>query len=185
MEANVELILTHPNVTFTYPQYKESWTVKIGANGSIQDLTSQKNYPYLFWEGETKNLRYQAENKIVNGQLVKTDTLVNYLETSLTKLGLNEKEQTDFITFWAPSILAKDFVFIQFLIDEEYDELVAGLSVNPTPDSRRRIFMQFTLLENNFVPFEYSTQEFSSFKRSGFTLIEWGGSEIDFLTDTN
>ena len=95
------------------------------------------------------------ENEKISGQLIKTDTLVDYLEASLTKMGLNQNEQTDFITFWAPQICLNEYVFIQFLIDEDYDEHIAGLDVSPIPDSRRRIFMQFTLLENEFVPFKY------------------------------
>lgn len=185
VEMNAELTLTHPNITFTYPQYNENWSVKTLANGFIQDVTSQKIYPYLFWEGETKDLRYQSQNEKIAGQLIRTDSLVKFLEASLTQMGLNQTEQTDFITFWAPQICTNEFIFIQFLIDEDYDELVAGLTVSPSPDSRRRIFMQFTLLENDFVPFEYSSQEFPEFTRTGFTLIEWGGSEIDFLTEIN
>jgi len=185
LEMQVELTLQHPHITFTYPQYNESWRVKTLANGSVCDLSSQKIYPYLFWEGQTKNLCYQNQNGKISGQLIKTDTLLHFLEASLSKLGLNQKEQTDFITFWAPSMVAENFVFIQFLIDEAYDAHVAGLTVLPALDNRRRIFMQFTLMENEFVPFEYSTQEFSTFNRSGFTLVEWGGSEIDFVTEVN
>jgi len=184
-EMNVELTLTHPKMTFTYPVYEDGWKVKTLADGSIQNRADQKNYPYLFWEGESTSLRYLSENNVVKGQLIKTDEIVTYLESALTAMGLNRKEQTDFITFWAPAIIKSPYVFIQFLVDEEYDNQIAELTVTPKPESRRRIFMQYTLLESAFVPFEFVLQEFSTFERTGLTLVEWGGSEISFRLEAN
>jgi hypothetical protein len=59
----------------------------------------------LFWEAKTTGLKYQSISNDVDGFLIATDTLVPFLENALNQLGLNAKEQTDFITFWAPQLI--------------------------------------------------------------------------------
>lgn len=168
-------------MTFTYPKYNNGWTVTTTNNGEI--TVNNKNYPYLFWEGETSSLNFIKNDKsITEGFLIQADTIVSFLENSLTKLGLNQKEQTDFITFWGPQIEQnKGKVFLQFLIDEDYEKHIASLEINPSPTSSRRIYMLYSFIDNeaDFMPFEH--QNLPSFKRSGFTYIEWGGTEITNL----
>lgn len=181
--TKVNIKVNHSGITFTYPVYKDSWNVQIQDNGNLLDVNSGKQYPYLFWEADTDNLTYQKSDGIVSGFLLKTDTLVSFMEQVLTLAGLNQKEQTDFITFWVPDLIHTSYVFIQFLIDEAYDTEVARLEVNPLPESRRRIFMLYTPLQNpQEIPFKIENQEISSFQRSGLTLIEWGGAMIDLAT---
>ena len=177
-ETNVEINLDHSALTFTYPTYNNGWSVQTSSDGSLTDNSTGKKYPYLFWEGTSASLNFKTEKNVIHGFLINSDSTISFLEHSLTKLGLNEKEQTDFITYWAPRMIQEQFAFVQFLVDEDYDTKIAELSVTPKPDSQRRIYMLFTPLEKPHVFFEYQTQELPTFKRSGLTLIEWGGSVL-------
>ena len=178
VRTDVELVLNHAALTFTYPEYKDGWNVTTTGDGGLIDKSTGKEYPYLFWEGKSNSLNYKTEKNSVHGFMINSDSTVSFLEHSLTKMGLNEKEQTDFITYWAPRMIQEQFAFVQFLVDEDYESMIAGLSVNPLLDSQRRIYMLFTPLEKPHVFFDYETQELPSFSRSGLTLIEWGGSEL-------
>ncbi|MBR4343728.1 MAG: hypothetical protein IKP88_13715 [Lachnospiraceae bacterium] len=51
----------------------------------------------------------------------------------------------------------------------------AKLNINPCPDTVIRVFM--TWYGNNN-PVEVKEQELTAPERKGFTVVEWGGSEI-------
>ena len=91
-------------------------------------------------------------------------------------MGLNTKEQTDFITFWGPKMVTQPQVFIQFWIDEDYDE-VATLEIIPRPVSSKRIYIVYAPIEDDML-IQYEEQSFTPFTRKGFTVIEWGGSAL-------
>lgn len=57
---------------------------------------------------------------------------------------------------------------------ENYEES-AQLEVLPKPDSMLRVFMAFQEADaNTKVP----KQQLKTFQRKGFTVIEWGGTEV-------
>lgn len=162
-------------LSFTYPQIQNGqWQVRTGENGMLCDRKGQ-SYPYLFWEGESAApLRFSVKNDIPEGHFVERDSLLSFLEASLDRMGFNAREKTDFITFWAPRMVKHSQVFVQFLVDEDYDA-IASLDVSPKPDQVRRVYLLYKGISNNF---EYNPQSFESFERSGFTVLEWGGSEL-------
>jgi hypothetical protein len=181
--TNVSVVLNHPGMTFMYPAYLKGWNVQTSDNGMLKDIATNKEYPYLFWEAKTNDLKYQSSSNEMNGFLISTDTLVPFLENALAQLGLNAKEQTDFITFWVPQLILQPYVLIQFLVDEKYDSEIAKISVNPVPDSQRRLFMLYTPLNSNSeCAYKISPQELPSFTRTGLTLVEWGGAAINLET---
>ena len=49
------------------------------------------------------------------------------------------------------------------------------LDINPTPDTTVRILMTFKGLES---PIEVKEQKLDTPERKGFTVVEWGGTEI-------
>jgi endoglucanase len=51
----------------------------------------------------------------------------------------------------------------------------AKLNIMPKPDSLLRIFMAYVPLENAV---DIEPQQLETFERKGFTVVEWGGSEI-------
>lgn len=176
-KVNLQLI-TDVELTFTHPKYNSNWLVEIEANGMLN--VDGKQYPYLFWEGKLKNLKFKKDGSGKIPCAIRTkDQVLKYLEGELTGLGLNAKEKTDFITFWAPRLMKYDKVAIQFLKNADYASKIAALNISPKPQTTQRIYMLFTEVntanENQFVQVEY---KYEPFVRKGLTLIEWGGSEV-------
>jgi len=176
-EVNIQLNF-EGDYTFTYPEYNNGWNVMVDKEG-ISSSSTSLTYPYLFWEGEMKELDFQDLNGQPYGFLVDTDTCISFLESSLSQLGFNSTETTDFITFWGPRLTKEKYGFIQFLIDDDYDDKIAGVQVSPQPESMRRVFMIFSSLKNKPEGMIYKTQELPAFNRKGFSLVEWGGSVIN------
>lgn len=164
--------------TFTYPEYKESWNISVKGN-KITDHSSGKVYPYLFWEAEDEKLFYSFNQDKMQGFIIKTDTSIAFLEHQLKTLGLNTTEQTDFITYWGPILERQPYALIQFYVDEDYNSNIAEMNVNPAPDAVRRVYMLCSGLKDPNLGMEITAQKFSSFERKGFTVVEWGGSEIN------
>lgn len=110
--------------TFTYPQSADGiWNMRTNEDGTLTNLDDQKNYPYIFWEGEGPEQNIIQNGNQVSGYLIKTDTCISFLENTLMAYGLNEKESTDFITFWGPKMIEKPYAFVQFLTNAEYEKM--------------------------------------------------------------
>ena len=165
---------------FSYPKYNDGWQVNIDSSGDI--IHNGKVYPYLFWEGQKQNIdlvRTDKSNELT-GFFLKTDTIISFFENQLKSMGLNRKESGDFITYWGPRLSVKPFAFVQFMEKDAYEKNIASILVEPQPESMQRVFMVFQGLssESEFGSTLIKPQTFQPFKRSGFTLIEWGGAEI-------
>jgi hypothetical protein len=161
--------------SFTYPAYPENgWTGTAHPNG--QFTIDGKNYPYLFWEGT--NSQSQLEIDYSSGFVVNKDEVTAFLEEKLTAMGLNDQEKTDFITFWGPRMAQAGKGFVQFMFDEAYDQ-IATINITPKPDALFRVYMLFVPLENA-VELNPAPQAIKSVQRKGFTVIEWGGSELTY-----
>ena len=78
-----------------------------------------------------------------------------------------------FIVYWLPFMQENAYNLISFQ-QENYTEQ-AKLDIQPAPDSVLRVFMAFHSLEK---PIEVKSQEFQPFERNGFTVVEWGGTEV-------
>lgn len=157
--------------TFTYPKYENGWNFTATPDGTIS--IGEKQYSYLFWESENKNLLLEEIEQ--TGFLVATDTLLPFLEASLSKMGLNTKEQADFITYWYPRMMLNEKNNIHFLINEECNAY-AELKITPQPETIIRIGMIWSKATSENIP---QPQILPEMKREGFTVIEWGGVEID------
>jgi hypothetical protein len=174
---NVELKLDNEKeLSFTYPLYQDGWKVTTGDKGTI--YIDDKAYPYLFWEGKKESLDFVNDEGLIPGYFIKTDTIVSFLENSLSELGLNQKESTDFITYWGPRLMRYDYSTVQFLVDDAYSAEIAQLTVNPRPNSKRRVYLIFEGSNKESPNYIVKKQELPSFERIGFTVIEWGGSEL-------
>jgi len=184
LTANVTLDLKG-ELTFTYPEYKEGWNVVVNQSGSIRDVESGKNYPYLFWEGQIKNLSFTSSFNAFDGYQINTDSTISFLESKLSGYGLNVKEQTDFITYWAPRINQKEYATVQFLVDEDYGSEIGLLSMKPKPDCMRRVYLLFASSDEAIERFTSLPKKVLPFYRNGFTVIEWGGSEIQLNLETS
>ncbi|CAG5077956.1 hypothetical protein [Parvicella tangerina] len=177
-EVSMELkLLTSVELTFTYPVYEDGWQVNVSPEQGIS--VDGTNYPYLFWEGESYGeLSYLSKSGKLDGEIIQTDTVINYLERQLSSYGLNETESTDFITFWGPVLSQKKFAFVHFVIDEAYEQ-IASIESSTEIQHERRIFLMFDSFdERPKLEISNSQPEASQLNRSGLTLIEWGGARV-------
>jgi len=174
---NVKLELSNKeDLSYTYPEYNDGWAVSTGENGTIH--CKGKSYPYLFWEGKKKNIDFVKDLEVLKGYFIQTDTVVSFLENHLTQLGLNQKESTDFITYWGPRLMSYQYSTVQFLVDDQYDVEIAELSVTPKPESIRRIYLLFEGTNKDAPNYIVEKPLLTSFERTGFTVVEWGGTEL-------
>lgn len=172
------------DLTFTYPRYENGWDVSVKPNGLMTD-NNGRDYPYLFWEAEQKQLSYKISNNEMEGFVIRKDDVIDFLENQLSLIGLNDTEATDFITFWGPILQKKEYALVQFLLDEEYDQKVGLIETVPEMQSVKRVYMLctgFTSLDE--IP-KVVSQTFKPFERKGGVLVEWGGSEISLDKNVN
>ena len=153
----------------TYPAYKDGWKVIANPDGKIMNLEDNREYSYLFWEGESKKINWDlSKGFIVEGKNTQT-----FLQNKLAELGLTEKEYNEFIVYWAPIMENNKYNLITF--QNEVYENTAHLNISPKPDSMLRVFMAFKPLSR---PITIEKPDIKKFERKGFTVVEWGGTEI-------
>lgn len=171
-KVNVQLTF-NGTLTSTYPTLPpEGWSVTAQPDGTLTDEEG-RSYRYLFWEG-VANVDWKQDS----GFLVKTEDAREFLEESLTKLGLNELEQNDFITYWLPKLEKNGESFVTFAAEQYTDNAI--LTVTPQPDSVLRVQMLISKVDDsNRAAFQkLPEQELPRFEREGFVLVEWGGTDL-------
>lgn len=169
-EQEVSVELGNPEkLSCSYPKYEDGWKVLAKPNGDLTDLKTGRNLYALYWEGKD----YKFSNA-KDGFMVKGEDSAKFLEEKLGILGLTEKEAEEFIVYWLPQLEASPYNFIRFLSEEEIREYMP-LNVTPEPDTTIRVMMEYKKV---VVPYEVEEQELVTPERKGFTVVEWGGSEI-------
>jgi len=168
MDISVQLNIKNSKFTTIYPKFngKNTWNVRAKPNGDI--LIKDKTYPYLFWEAES-----YAAQETNEGFIVSEENAEKFLEEKLELLGLNEKEKTDFITYWLPVLLRNKLSLCSFQSKKFFDNF--ELNITPKPDSLIRVFLTIKKLDT---PINIKEQKLVSNERKGYTVIEWGGSEL-------
>ncbi len=169
-ETEVTVKVGNPqNLTHTYPKYENEWKVLAKPNGDLKDIKTGRNLYALYWEGINTVEPNMTEGFIVNGE----DT-IKFLEEKLEVLGLNEREAEEFIVYWLPKLESNKYNFIRFQTEEEINNNMP-LEITPKPDTIIRIVMEFKGLEE---PIQIKEQKLITPQRTGFTVVEWGGTEI-------
>ena len=107
------------------------------------------------------------------GFCVKGEDTAEFLEKALERLGLTRKEANEFIVFWLPRMQENEYNIISFQTKAYTD--AAKLLVSPAPDTVIRVFMTYAPSEKYV---EIEEQELSAPERKGFTVVEWGGTDI-------
>ena len=168
-EIQVSVTLDYKGeLTSTYPAYEGGGIVTARPGGALMDETGREYY-CLFWEGES-DIKYDlSRGFVVSGRETKT-----FLEESLATLGLTDKEANEFIIYWLPRMEGNPYNLSSFQ-NEIYAEN-AKLNIDPAPDSVLRVFMAWKGLDKAIVVEE---QVLESFERTGFTVVEWGGCEVN------
>lgn len=172
MDISVKLDL-QGDMICSYPDYGDGWNVTASSDGKIFDKRSNRTYDYLFWEGRSA----LVPNDFSKAACVASEDSAAFLEEYLSSCGLNDSEIDDFISYWLPKLQAHPYNLISFPT-EEYSE-IAKLNVYPKPDTEIRVYMVFKGLE---APVEVSPEKALekpvAKERSGFTVVEWGGTEF-------
>lgn len=169
--TSVNVQLGYPDkLIASYPAYGAGWSVTAHPCGKLVDNTSGRELYGLYWEGKGVALEIGD-----SGFVVKREDVPEFLEEKLTILGLNDREAEEFIVYWLPKLQANEYNLIRFADRNEIDEYMP-LAVTPRPDSVIRILMLTKAID---APIEISEQDLGETPvRDGFTVVEWGGSEI-------
>jgi hypothetical protein len=157
-------------LTCTYPSYPEDgWRVTAYPDGRLFSQADGREYSYLYWEGLTETKYDFRRGFVVAGQ----DTAA-FLQEKLAFMGLTPREYNEFIVFWLPQMQDNSYNLITFQGKAYTDQAI--LSIEPKPDSVLRVFMAYKPLQESL---EIEEQELSRFERTGFTVVEWGGTCIE------
>ena len=156
------------DLTATYPAYGEGWMVDASPDGTLTDPATGRQYYCLFWEGVT-----DRTYDFSNGFCVAGEDTAAFLEDALAQLGLTDKEADEFIIYWLPKMEHNPYNLISFQTTAYTDG--AELTIDPAPDTLIRVFMAWRGLDK---PVEIAPQTFTAPSRTGFTAVEWGGTEV-------
>lgn len=154
-------------LTCTYPAYNDGWHVTAQPDGLLTDENGQ-TYNYLYWEGETP-----VPYDLSKGFCIRGNETAAFLEDALEKLGLSRREANEFIVYWLPLMQDNPYNVITFQKDAY--EAAAKLDITPAPDTLIRVFMAWYPSD---VAVDIEPQELTAPERTGFTAIEWGGTEL-------
>ncbi len=155
-------------VISSYPKYENGWKVIGNEKGDIVNISDNRDYSYLYWEGT-----YKTNWDMSKGFVVKGEDVAKFLQEKLEYMGLKPKEFNEFIVYWLPYMEKNKYNYISF-VNEEYSKEVK-LNVTPKPDKFIRVFMVFKPLNEKVNTVE---QELVKTERTGFTVVEWGGMEV-------
>ena len=155
-------------LTSTYPSYENGWTVDAAPDGTLTDPSTGRQYYCLYWEGET-----DTEYDFSTGFCVAGADTAAFLEGALADLGLTEQEANEFIIYWLPRMEGNAWNLISFQTTAYTDSAV--LTIDPVPDTLIRVFMAWQGLDE---PVEVEPQTLTTPERTGFTAVEWGGTEV-------
>ena len=169
-QQEVTIKLGNPeNLSCSYPRYDTSWSVLAEPDGKLIDLKTGKKLYSLYWEG-----RDYQNTEIEEGFCVRGEDSAEFLEEKLDILGLNYKEKEEFIIYWLPKLEKNNYNLIRFETLDEINSYMP-LEINPTPDTLIRIMMKF---EGRKEYKDIPQQKLEKIERKGFTVVEWGGTEI-------
>lgn len=171
-ETDVTVRLGAPEkLTASYPKYIDGWNVTAYPNGDLVDRSSGNRLYSLYWEGE----RDVSKLDLTTGFVVNSEDVASFLEEKLDILGLNYREKEEFIIYWLPKLETNKYNYVYFATAEEIAEDMP-LEFSVQPDTLIRISMVFEGLD------EYMDIEEQILtpapERSGFTVVEWGGTEL-------
>ena len=167
--VNVKL-LNSDLINVSYPKYVDGWTVVANPYGNLYDIKTNRNYYGLYWEGNNYSSEMTNEGFVIRGY----DT-TKFLEEKLELLGLNEREINEFIIYWLPKLEKNKYNYIRFETNESIDKYMP-LLITPTPDSVIRVYMVYKPLNEKV---NVNEQIINTPDRTGFTVVEWGGSKIN------
>lgn len=170
-EQNVEVTLGHKeNLIISYPEYNESWNILAKQDGTLIDNKTNRELYSLYYEANN-SIDFKVENY---GFVISKDETIQFLEEKLKILGLNPKEQEEFIIYWLPILNQNNYNYIRFATIEEINKNIP-LQIEPQPETIIRILMTYKGLDKKI---NVKEQPLQKVERKGYTIVEWGGTQI-------
>ena len=182
VQAQVKLTLNASDLTVAWPEADRTsganeyiWDVYASEDGTVYDMEGNE-YSYIFWEATD-----YGEHDFSQGFCVKGEDTAEFLRTTLSEIGLTPKEYNEFIVYWVPRMQDNAYNLISFegLDPQDSYNTICPLSVTDAQgnaaDSMLRVLMAWKPLD---APVEIEPQTFTAFEREGFTVVEWGGTEV-------
>lgn len=169
-EATTEVTVTlgdKINVIASQPAATHSWHLLAHPDGTFVDLPTRKKYDRVFWEGISGYLPPQDK-----GYVVEACALDQFFDRQLPRLGLTEKETTDFKDAWLKELTGAPYYFIGFY-DSEVIDYYAPMTITPVPQTIIRILMDVEPLQK-YLQVEPPYLGIPPV-RKGFTVVEWAG----------
>ena len=171
-ETDISVTVEGVNLTTTYPNYNNGWNVTAYPDGTLID-DNGRGYNYLYWEGKSNNF----EVELLEGFVVSKNNYIEFLEEKLDYVGLTNKESADFISYWLPYMNEFEYCLVSFQM-ENYEEQVK-LDFSVKPNNELRVFAVFKGLDKPIKIEEQDLSYYNDFERTGFTVVEWGGTIIE------
>lgn len=174
-KISISVELTGAEMIAEYPKTHDGkWTVEATPRGNLTDTKTGKKYSYLFWEAEKKwGFTFDAKN----AHCISSGEVESYPEKSLKTLGLNTRETNDFIVYWLPVLEKNLYSLIEWKTTEYTD--MAKLHISPKPETLIRVFMVFRWSDT---PVKTGNPKLQKAKRKWYSVIEWGGTNMDEKT---
>ena len=167
----VHVTLSKPEqIICDYPEYNDGWNVVADPDGNLKDTQTGKDLYCLYYEAKTPKTNVEKD-----GFVVKSADVADFLDEKLEILGLNDKERNEFIIYWLPRLEQSNYVYIRFLTKDDIDAY-QELNVEPFPDTVIRVMMSYKGFDE---PIEVKEQMLDPVERAGFTVVEWGGIEMN------
>lgn len=153
-------------LTKTDPLYQNGWqNLRVKPTGKI--YLGQKQYPYLYYEAEIKNVNIPQE-----GWVVEKDKLPSFFNAILPLLGLKDNEIKDFKNYWLKKLSDKPYYFVG-LLDNHYLNQIENIQFSQKPSQFIRIRFFFEGLDQLIeIPPKLLP---APPKREGFVAVDWGG----------
>jgi len=181
-QAKVSLKLNSSDLTVAWPEADSVtadreyiWDVYAAEDGTLYD-TDGNEYSYIFWEATD-----YGPHDITEGFCVKGSDTAEFLRETLSEIGLTPREYNEFIVYWAPRMQDNAYNLISFEGLDPQDAYNTACPLNVTDaegnpaDSMLRVLMTWKAVD---APVEIEPQSFTTFERNGFTVVEWGGTEL-------
>ena len=167
--TNISVKLGYPElITTDYPSYNQGWDVVAYPDGNLK--IGDRNYYALYYESQNK-INFDKND---TGFVVESSKIAGFLEEKLSILGLNERESEEFIVYWLPKLQSNSYTYIRFATEDEISKNMP-LTISPKPDTTIRVLMTYQGLDEVEPVTE---QKLTKVERAGYTVVEWGGTEI-------
>lgn len=161
-QVNVQL-LEENRITKSIPLYEPSfgWDTQV-VNGSINGEED-----FLFYEALVPDSGFQKET----GWVVHGDHLEGDMKKILELYQFSEREQSDFLEFWAVKLTTdKDYIF--YNQETEIIDTIMPISVTPNPRYSYRIWFYIEEESNQYLQ---EPRNIDVINNREDTLVEWGG----------